>query len=116
MSTIARTPVPPYYAVIFTSKRSGREPEAYAAMADRMFALAREQPGYLGVETAHDADGVGITVSYWEDLEAIKAWKSQSEHLEAQREGQKTWYAAYELRVSRVEQSYGFGGSGDVDA
>jgi heme-degrading monooxygenase HmoA len=111
MSKLAPTLDPPYYAVIFTSRHSGAEPEAYAAMADRMFALAIRQPGYLGVETVHDADGLGITVSYWDSLEAIRAWKIQNEHQEAQRRGKETWYDAYRLRISKVEQAYGFGDS-----
>ncbi|MCZ6834250.1 MAG: antibiotic biosynthesis monooxygenase, partial [Planctomycetota bacterium] len=104
-----QTPDPPYFAVIFTAKNSGRESEAYAIMADRMFELARAQPGFLGVETVHDAEGQGITVSYWESLEAIKAWKGQDEHLIAQKNGRERWYDAFQLRISRVEQAYGMG-------
>jgi heme-degrading monooxygenase HmoA len=108
VSELARTPEPPYYAVIFTSRRTQADDEGYAEMANRMEELASRQPGFLGVESARDADGVGITVSYWETLEAIDAWREHAEHRIAQLSGKSKWYAAFELRVCRVERAYGF--------
>jgi heme-degrading monooxygenase HmoA len=102
---IANTPKPPYYAVIFTSLKTGAD-EGYSEMAERMNTLAKQQPGYLGHESARD--GVGITVSYWQSLEAIKNWKQVSEHLEAQQKGIKQWYSAYKTRICLVERDYGF--------
>lgn len=100
---IARTPEPPYYAVIFTSLLSD-DTEGYGAMAERMVALAGEQPGFLGVESARE--DVGITVSYWSDLESIRNWKAQAEHREAQRTGGSRWYQAYQVRIAKVERDY----------
>jgi heme-degrading monooxygenase HmoA len=101
----ARTPEPPYYAVIFSSLRRG-EDEGYAAMADLMTALALEQPGCLGAESARDADGFGITVSYWRDEASITAWKGHAKHALAQALGQSRWYEHYALRVAKVERYY----------
>ena len=106
MSTIADTPPPPYYAVVFTSQRTPGD-DGYGAMAQRMVDLAREQPGFLGVESVRGADGMGITVSYWESEEAIKHWKANGEHLVAQKKGYQQWYAEYFLRVAKVERDYG---------
>ena len=94
-----------YYAVIFTSQRTAGE-DGYADMAERMVELARDQPGFLGVESARDAGGFGFTVSYWTDEAAIRAWKSHAEHLIAQERGRRDWYASYDVRVARVERSY----------
>lgn len=99
----ARTPEPPYYAVIFASTRTGDEAAGYAEMAERMVELAALQPGFLGIESAP-----GITVSYWESESAIAAWHANAEHLEAQRLGYARWYSAFELRVARVERAYSF--------
>lgn len=107
-ATIARTPEPPYYAVIFTSLRTEGD-RGYGRMAERMLELAAQQPGFLGVESARGADGLGITVSYWVSEEAIAAWKEQTDHRVAQETGQRVWYADYQLRVARVERSYGKG-------
>ena len=96
---------PPYYAVIFTSHRTS-EDTGYGSTADRMAELAATMPGYLGIESARGADGLGITVSYWKDEESIRHWKAESEHLEAQRRGIAQWYSHYELRVALVERAY----------
>lgn len=108
MEPIARTPSPPYYAVVFTSQRTEGEAAEYGAMADRMVELASVQPGFLGVESARGADGVGITVSYWESEDAIRRWHEQAKHREAQRLGYERWYRWFQLRVCRVERAYTF--------
>lgn len=97
-------PEPPYYAVIFSSTRRAGE-DGYAEMADRMVALAQQQPGFLGMESARDADGFGITVSYWKSEADIARWKADSEHQIAQREGMARWYERFSLRVARVERA-----------
>jgi heme-degrading monooxygenase HmoA len=102
---IADTPMPPYYAVIFTSLRSDTDHDEYSQTAKRMVELAKQQPGYLGVESARD--GVGITVSYWKDTASIRKWKQNSEHLEAQEKGKKKWYTVCKTRVALVERDYG---------
>lgn len=99
------TPEPPYYAVIFTARRTS-EDGGYGETADRMTELARTMPGYLGIESTRDSEGVGITVSYWMDEAAIAAWKAEAEHRIAQSLGKKQWYEHYELRVARVERAY----------
>lgn len=102
---IATTPDTPYYAVIFTSIRTDFE-EGYADMATRMVEMAHEQPGFLGVESARTE--IGITVSYWESPESIRAWKQVFEHLVAQQIGRERWYESYKVRVCKVERDYGF--------
>lgn len=104
MTLIANTPKPPYYAVIFTSHRMDVD-DGYGDMANKMVALAMEQEGFLGVESARE--DVGITVSYWSDLESIKKWKSNVEHVEAQRLGREKWYSSFKTRIAKVERDYG---------
>lgn len=96
----------PYYAVIFTSKRTKADPEGYAQMAEQMMELAALQPGYLGVD--HAREDIGITISYWDSLQAISNWKQQQDHLQAQRLGRQRWYEHFTLRICRVEREYGF--------
>lgn len=101
----AATPQPPYYAVIFTSQRTQGD-KGYDQMAKAMAELALTQPGCLGAEFARSANGFGITVAYFTDEEAIRAWKENAQHLAAQRLGKERWYSHYEVRVARVERSY----------
>ena len=106
--TTHKAPVAPYYAVIFSSTLAD-DAEGYGAMAERMVALAREQEGFIDVESAsRTSDGFGITVSYWRDLESIRKWKSVSEHAAAQKMGRDAFYRSYRLRIARVEREYGF--------
>ncbi len=102
----APTPQPPYYAAIFTSQRTAGD-QGYGAMADRMLELAGQQPGYLGAESVRDAQGFGITVSYWASEAAIRAWKQHPEHQRAQAQGHARWYQHFELRIAKVERAYG---------
>ncbi|MCI0640122.1 MAG: antibiotic biosynthesis monooxygenase [Gemmataceae bacterium] len=99
---------PPYFAVVFTSKRTLVDSAGYAAMAERMEDLARRQPGFLGLDSARGDDGVGVTVSYWESEQAIRAWYNVAEHQEAQRLGKEKWYAWFQLHVCRVDRAYRF--------
>ena len=104
MTLIANTPKPPYYAVIFSSLRN-QEIEGYEETAERMVELASQQSGFLGVESVRE--DLGITISYWSDLESIKNWKAIAEHRQAQRMGKETWYANYRVRIALVERDYG---------
>jgi len=103
MSDIAKTPEPPYYAVIFSSLKSGND-NGYAKMAEEMERTAALQPGYLGIESARE--GLGITISYWTDLESIKNWKTHGVHQQAQKLGREKWYSQYTTRICKVERDY----------
>ncbi len=107
---LVRTPEPPYYAVIFSSRRTAGD-RGYAEMSARMVDLGSRYEGFLGIESARGADGVGITVSYWRDEAALLAWKRDEAHRHAQRAGRDTWYEEYEVRVARVERAYGSSGT-----
>jgi heme-degrading monooxygenase HmoA len=107
MMGIATTPTPPYYAVIFSSERT-EENLGYDAMGEKMVQLASEQPGFLGVESARDTNGFGITISYWESREAIQKWKAHYLHQLAQERGRVEWYLRYKTRICLVERDYGY--------
>lgn len=102
-----KTPAAPYYAVIFSSTRTAGG-NGYGKMSARMEELAAAQEGFLGIESARDTDGFGITVSYWTSLEAIKTWKEHAEHKVAQELGKTEWYEDFTVRISKVERDYSF--------
>ena len=104
-SSFAKLPPPPYYAVIFSSLRTAGD-AGYAQTAERMVELAAGRPGFLGVESARGTDGFGITVSYWQSVEAISSWRADAEHRLAQESGKAMWYEHYEIRIARVERAY----------
>ena len=102
---IANTPKPPYYAVIFSSTRTNGD-KGYSEMADKMVELAKQQEGFLGVESVREK--LGITVSYWTDLNAIKKWKENTEHSLAREKGRNEWYKCFKTRIAKVERDYEF--------
>ncbi|MCU0298636.1 MAG: antibiotic biosynthesis monooxygenase [Candidatus Nanopelagicales bacterium] len=93
-------------AVIFISTRTAEDDPGYANAAARMENLAAAQPGFLGIDSVRDASGQGITVSYWSDDAAARAWKQVAEHLEAQRLGREVWYSQYRVIVAEVTREY----------
>ena len=104
------TPKPPYYAVVFVAERTRQngevqDAEGYAAMSAEMTALAKQQNGFLGIDSA--TDPINMTVSYWHDLDSIKNWKNELRHQQAQQLGRKKWYSTYRIRICKVEREYG---------
>jgi len=98
----------PYYAVIFSSKRSEMDELNYLEVAKRMASLASEQKGFMGMENVQDEHGMGIMISYWDSLEAIKGWNNQSAHNVAQKKGRDSWYDQFTVRICKVERMYDF--------
>ena len=95
----------PYYAVIFTTI-SSENTDGYRESAQRMEILAKQQKGFLGMESARSE--IGVTVSYWQTLAAISAWKNNMEHAAVRELGREKWYKKYQLRICKVERAYGF--------
>ncbi|GAA1956543.1 antibiotic biosynthesis monooxygenase family protein [Kitasatospora viridis] len=107
MSEPAPLPEPPYHVVVFTSLRTS-DADGYGEQSARMLKLAAEQPGFLGVDSARAADGLGITVSYWRDEASIVAWRKQADHRIARADGRARWYESFTVHVGKVERAYGF--------
>ncbi|WP_338698243.1 antibiotic biosynthesis monooxygenase [Streptomyces sp. Q6] len=97
----------PYYVVVFSSVRTEGD-RGYGETSDRMDELVKEMPGYLGHESARTPGGLGITVSYFRDIDAIEEWRSVGEHRAAQKQGRAEWYDRYTVHVAKVERSHGF--------
>lgn len=98
-----------YYAVIFTSQRTDAEMAMYGVTSERMIELAQQQPGFLGLESVREENGLGITVSYWRDREAIAAWGEYAEHRVAQKLGRQEFYSWFQLRITKVIEDRSFG-------
>ena len=105
----SRLPKPPYYAVIFSSRRRAfATGDGYEAAAERMFELVQQQPGFLGAESTRDGEGFGITVAYFDSESSIRAWRDHAEHAQTRKRGREEWYEHFELRVAKVERAYGW--------
>ncbi|GHF93073.1 antibiotic biosynthesis monooxygenase family protein [Streptomyces filamentosus] len=98
---------PPYYTAVFTSLRPDA-PEGYAETAAELRDRVVRIPGFLGYEAARTPGGIGITVAYFRDLEALDAWRLDTAHAAAKAHGREHWYEAYSVHIGKVERSYGF--------
>jgi heme-degrading monooxygenase HmoA len=107
MAYISSTPKPPYYAVVFTSINAAVDHTEHVEMYARLVQRAQSFEGYLGIEPARNADGTGVAVVYWKDLDSINAWAKDPQHQVAKRKGRETWYSHYMIRICRVEREYG---------
>ncbi|MEU1407558.1 antibiotic biosynthesis monooxygenase [Streptomyces sp. NPDC005728] len=110
VAPVSPTPAfePPYYAVVFTSTRTDRDPDGYADAARHLSGLVRDIPGFLGEDFAHTPGGPAISVAYFRDLAGIEEWRRHPEHLAAKRRGREQWYEQYVIHIARVEHSHGF--------
>jgi len=102
---MVQTPQPPYYAVIFTSLRTDNS-EGYNEIGDKLDEIAKEYKGFLGMDSVRN--GLGISISYWKNMESIKAWKANADHIIAMQFGKEKWYKQYNVRIALVEREYGF--------
>jgi len=107
MPYVAKTPKPPYYAVVFTSINANVDHTEHVEMYARLVQRASTYEGYLGIEGARNSDGAGVAVVYWKDLDSIEAWAKDPEHQVAKRKGREIWYSHYMIRISKVERAYG---------
>lgn len=114
--SLAPTPEPPYYAVIFTSVLRDVTDHDYEKIAKEMVDLVAQQKGFLGLESFRDADGVGVTISYWKDEASIKAWKEDVRHKAAQDAGYQRFYKCFKMRIALVERDYGWLDEGEASA
>jgi heme-degrading monooxygenase HmoA len=107
MPYVAKTPKPPYFAVVFTSINAEVDHTEHVEMYARLVQRASTYDGYLGIEGARNSDGTGVAVVYWKDLDSIEAWAKDPEHQVAKRKGREIRYSHYMIRISKVERAYG---------
>ncbi|MEV7982986.1 antibiotic biosynthesis monooxygenase [Streptomyces sp. NPDC086519] len=98
---------PPYYVAVFTAVRT-EDQSGYGETNARMEELVKDIPGYLGMDHAQTPGGLGITVGYFRDADALARWRTDAEHRAAQKRGRAEWYESYTLHVAKVERSHGF--------
>ena len=97
------------FAVIFKTKRSLPIPETYTQVNSQLAEMVKGQKGFIRIESVADDQGKGISISYWESLDDIRAWKENKVHLGAQEMGKSSWYEDYSVEICEVLRAYGKG-------
>jgi heme-degrading monooxygenase HmoA len=81
----------------------------FHALDAQIESAARANPGYLGRENWQSDDGTRFNATYyWTDLESLKIFSQNPQHLEAKRDYQR-WYKGFHIVISQVIRSYGDG-------
>lgn len=103
------------FLVVFRNrKRADIDQHAYDAEAERMEALAREQPGFLSFKSYLSDDKEVIALSEWESENAARAWRKVAEHRVAQRRGRTDYYEEYTLFACNEPRIHRFSGKGEA--
>jgi len=92
------------YAVIFKAEINTLDSN-YADIAKRMRELAIDKYGCCDFISTTEGN-IEIAISYWNDLDQIKRWKQDSEHLKAQEIGKSDWYKSYTVQVVQIIREY----------
>ena len=92
------------FAVIFTATIKQQDDE-YLVTAERMRQIAMRDYGCLEFIASTEGD-LEIAISYWPNLEAIRQWRQNAEHLKAQALGKSKWYGDYHVQVVEVVREY----------
>ena len=92
------------YAVIFTSRIKHLDPE-YSQMVAQLRELAINKYQCTKIDSYGDGDNE-CTISYWESLQHIQAWKKDPLHAQAQQLGRDSWYQSYSIQVVEIKREY----------
>lgn len=96
-------------AVLFEVMLADGMQERYLEMAGRLRPLLEQIDGFISVERFQSLSTPQklLSLSFWESEQAVRAWREQEEHRQAQQQGRDGWFADYRLRVVSVLRDYG---------
>jgi heme-degrading monooxygenase HmoA len=96
-------------AVIFEVEPAANGVDAYLAHAARLRPLLAQMDGFISIERFQSLSNPGklVSLSFWRDEAAVRAWRERSEHRQTQAAGRAGIFADYRLRVAEVARDYG---------
>ncbi|MGD9867808.1 MAG: antibiotic biosynthesis monooxygenase [Hyphomicrobiales bacterium] len=96
-------------AVIFEVWPAEGRKQEYLDLAGELRPLLEKMDGFLSVERFESLyePGKMLSLSVWENEEAVAAWRKVAEHRAAQAKGRRELFADYRLRVAGVIRDYG---------
>ncbi|SEB62219.1 Heme-degrading monooxygenase HmoA [Nitratireductor aquibiodomus] len=96
-------------AVIFEVQPAEGRRDAYLGIAADLRPLLDGVDGFISIErfqSLNDESRI-LSLSFWRDEEAVRAWRNTEEHRQAQRAGRGGIFAGYRLRIAHVLRDYG---------
>jgi heme-degrading monooxygenase HmoA len=96
-------------AVIFEVEPRPERKDAYLEAAARLKPLLENVDGFISVERFQSLTQPGklVSLSYWRDEAAVRAWRNLEAHRRTQAAGRESIFADYRLRVAEVLRDYG---------
>ena len=80
----------------------------YQAEYERIWKIAKEQPGFISIRTYYSDEGDKVSIQEWESPEQLRAWRDHPVHLEAQRRGREEFYQDYTIYICDEPRKYEF--------
>ncbi|MEY9782071.1 antibiotic biosynthesis monooxygenase family protein [Sinorhizobium fredii] len=96
-------------AVIFEVLPAEGERDTYLGLAADLRPLLDGIDGFISIERFQSLVDPNklLSLSFWRDEAAVKAWRNGAEHRAAQAAGRNGVFADYRLRIAAVVRDYG---------
>jgi heme-degrading monooxygenase HmoA len=95
-------------AVIFEVTPTGEGKEAYLAIAAELRQHLQQIKGFISIERFQSLTNPDklLSLSFWENEEALAEWRNLEEHRLAQTRGRNQLFADYRIRVGSILRDY----------
>ena len=96
------------FAVIFeVTMRDGKDQD-YFDLAGALRPELEKIDGFVSIERFQSlaTEGKYLSLSFWRDEDAIKAWRGHADHQVAQERGKAEIFAGFRIRVAEVARDY----------
>jgi heme-degrading monooxygenase HmoA len=93
---------------VFRSRLKPGVRDEYNALVERMNQLARTMPGYISHKGYLAEDGERMTIVEFEHEDGLRAWRTNPEHIEAQKLARQKYYAEYHVQVCTLDRESKF--------
>lgn len=95
--------------VLFELQAINEQNQIYVDLVNKLTDQLSEMKGFISVECFHSTVNSKkvMSVTTWENEDAVEAWRNVSSHLSAQKLGRDQIFDNYRVRVASVIRDYG---------
>jgi len=93
---------------VFRSRLRPGVKDEYVALVEKIAAIAKTMPGYISHKGFFAEDGERVTIVEFEHEDGLRAWRTNPEHLAAQKLARTKYYTEYHVQVCTLERESKF--------
>ena len=95
-------------AVIFEFTPKQGKFDEYLRLVDTLRDDLAKAEGFVSLERFESITNKGkfVSLQFWKDEESVRKWRTLEKHREAQKQGRKSIFASYRLRIASVIRDY----------